>query len=304
MKKKMLTILLASMMATALFAGCEAAPATTDEPATTPDAQEVAPVDEEEPTEEADADSAVAAIQAKGELVMYTDAAFPPFEYIENNEVVGVDVEIAQALADELGVTLVVENVKFDTIVPSIDAGKADVGIAGMTITEDRKETVDFSDPYITSVQYIIVPEDSTVTVLEDLADMEIGVQLGTTSDFIISDAVNGVDEEDGTHTVGALEESEAEFIQYNNSIEAAQDLLNGRLGAVVADKLPAENIVANNEGLKCFELVYADGSTTDESYGIAIAQGSDLVEIANQVIADLTSSGKIDEFVLTHTGE
>lgn len=248
--------------------------------------------------------SGVEAIKAKGELVMYTDAAFPPFEYVENNEVMGVDADIAKAIADELGVTLKIENVKFDTIVPSVQGGKGDLGVAGITINDERKAAVDFSTPYITSVQYIIVPEASEAKVLEDLAGMEIGVQLGTTSDFVVSDAVNGIEEDDGSHTKGALEGTEAKCIQYANSIEAGQDLLNGRIGAVVADKLPAESIVASTQGLKCFELLYSDGSKTDESYGIAVAKGSDLLEVVNNVIKKLTDDGKIDEFVLAHTGE
>lgn len=266
MKKKLFAMLLSAMLLGTLAVGCDSSSTS---------------------------DSAVEAIQEAGVLIMYTDAAFPPFEYLgDSGDVYGVDVDIAQAIADELGVELQVENVVFDTIVASVQSGKADIGAAGMTITEERLEQVDFSTEYVTSVQYIIVPEDTDVTVLEDMAGFSIGVQTGTTSDFIISDEVEGV-----------LAGTDAECVWYDNSIEAGQDLLNGRIDAVVADQLPAENIVASNDGLKCFELVYEDGSVTDESYGIAVAQDSDLLDVVNQVIDELIADGTIDASIIAHTG-
>lgn len=273
MMKKILAVGLAAVMACGLFAGCGGST------------------------------NALEKIKEKGEIVMYTDAAFPPFEYVEGNEVKGVDVQIGEAIAEELGVELKVENVKFDSIVESVKTGKADFGAAGMTVTDERKEQVDFTNTYITSVQYIIVPEDADVETIEDLAGMQIGVQLGTTGDFIVSDEVNGYQDDDGNDVKGVLQDTGAAVNQYANAIEAAQDMLAGRMDAVVIDKLPAESIVNNNTGLKCFELVYSDGSTTDEEYAICIAKGNeDLLEIMNDVIQKLMDEGKIDEWVTDHS--
>ena len=238
-------------------------------------------------------------IKEAGEIVMYTDAAFPPFEYVEGQDVKGVDVEIGMEIAKELGVELKVENVKFDSIVASVQSGKAAFGAAGMTVTEERKKSVDFSNEYFTSVQYVICPEDKDFASLADLAGLKIGVQLGTTGDFLVSDAVNGYEGDDGNHVDGAIEGTGAECKQYANGIEAAQDMMNGRLDAVVLDKLPAESIVNNNDGLKCVALTDAD----PESYGICVAKDSDLLEVINTVIDRLIAEGKIDEFVVAHSG-
>jgi ABC-type amino acid transport substrate-binding protein len=273
MLKKILAIGLAAVMACGLFAGCGGTTNTLEK------------------------------IKEKGEIVMYTDAAFPPFEYVEGNEVKGVDVQIGEAIAEELGVELKVENVKFDSIVESVKTGKADFGAAGMTVTDERKEQVDFTNTYITSVQYIIVPEDAQVETLEDLAGKQIGVQLGTTGDLIISDEINGYKDDDGNDVKGVLQDTGAEVNQYTNAIEAAQDMLAGRMDAVVIDKLPAESIVNNNTGLKCLELVYADGTKTDEEYAICIAKDNeDLLEVMNDVIQKLVDEGKIDEWVNEHS--
>lgn len=290
--KKFFAIALAAALSCGLFAGCGETPAADGGNESTP------------ASGSASAGSAVEAIKERGELVMYTNAAFPPFEYLsdETSEPVGVDVDIAQAVADELGVELVVEDVDFDSIVPSIQSGKGDIGAAGMTVTPERLEQVDFSDTYATSVQYIIVPEATEVETVEDLAGMVIGVQQGTTGDMLIADEINGYENDEGEQVTGVLQDSGAEEVQYKSALEAAQDMLNGRVDAVVIDKMPAESIVANNEGLKCLELVYADGSKTDESYGICVAKGSDLVDVINDVIKQLQDEGKIDEFIVNHS--
>lgn len=289
--KKIFAIALAAVMACGMFAGCGESKDNGGQESTPASGSSVA-------------GSAVEAIKEKGKLVMYTNAAFPPFEYLsdETSEAVGVDVDIAQAIADELGVKLVVENVEFGSIVPSIQAGKGDIGAAGMTVTPEREKDVAFSSTYATSIQYIIVPEETEVKVVEDLAGMSIGVQSGTTGDIIINEEINGKEDENKNPVAGVLQDTGAEEVQYPSALEATQDLLNGRINAVVIDKMPAEALVAKNDGLKCVELVYADGSKTEESYGVCVAKGSDLLDVVNKVIKQLQDDGKIDEFMVNHS--
>lgn len=243
-------------------------------------------------------------IQKAGVLVMDTNAEFPPFEYVSGNEPVGVDIDIAQAIADKLGVELKVENVKFDAALTAVSTGKADLAIAGITVTEERQKSVDFSDPYTESVQYIIVPEDSDVTVLEDLAGKKIGVQTGTTGDLVCSDQVNGYQDDDGNDVQGCLQDTGASVVQYNSALEAATDMKNGKVDAVVIDKLPAENITSVNEGFKCMELTYNGGETTNEQYAVAVTKGNtELLEVVNEVLKEMQEDGSLEESILHHTG-
>ncbi len=246
----------------------------------------------------------VDAIKESGELVIFTNAAFPPFEYRADGKPAGVDMDIAAAIAEELGVELVIQDVKFDTIITSVQSGKGALGIAGITVTDERKESVDFSITYATSVQYVIVPADAQVNTIEDLAGMKIGVQLGTTGDFIISDEVNGTEDDDGNHVKGVLEGTGASVIAYNNANLAAAAMKEGKCQAVVIDKLPAQIIEDNYDGaFKALELVYADGSSTDEEYAIAIAKGNTtLIEVVNNVLNRLQDEGKIAEWIVTHS--
>lgn len=243
-------------------------------------------------------------IKERGELVVYTNAEFPPFEYLANGKPVGVDIDIAQAIADELGVDLKVENVKFDTIISSVQSGKASMGAAGITVTDERKESVDFSVTYTTSTQYVILPTETEFKDITSLKGMNIGVQLGTTGDFVISDEVNGYKDDDGKDVKGVLQDTNAKVTTYNNANLAAEALKSGKIQAVVIDKLPAELISKNSEGkLKAVELVYEDGSNTEESYAICVAKGNDtLLEAVNKVIKKLLDTGKIDEFIVTHS--
>ena len=241
----------------------------------------------------------VESIKNSGSIVMYTDAAFPPFEYMEGENAMGVDVEIGMEIAKALGVELKVENVKFDSIVGGIQSGKAAFGAAGITITDERKESVDFSIEYYTSVQYIIMKEDADYKNISDLGGKTIGVQLGTTGDILVSEAVNGSEDDNGEHVTGSLEGSDAECKQYANAIEASQDLVNGRIDAVVVDKLPAESIVNNNTGLKCVKAEDAE----PEAYGICVAKGNDeLLQVINDTLQKLIDEGKSDEYVVAHS--
>lgn len=295
-KMKKFGKIMAALMAGALMVGCFAGcGGNGDDTASTGDA--------------AAAGDLLARIKAKGELVMSTNAQFPPFEYLgDDGSVAGVDVDIAQAIADKIGVKLTVKDGEFNAVISEVQSGKSDVGLAGMTVTQERAEQVDFSDSYFTSIQYFIVKEGSDIKTVEDLAGKKVGVQLGTTGDFLMDEANKGVDEDDGTHTKGVLEDNNAEVVQMKSAIEATQDLINGRLDAVIIDKLPAESLVAQNEGkgLTCFELTYADGSKTDEYYAVAVPKGEDsasLLQLINEVIKELNANGALQESINKHSG-
>lgn len=243
-------------------------------------------------------------IKKNGVLTVYTNAEFPPFEYMADNKEVGVDMQIAQAIADELGVKLEIKNVKFDTILSSISSGKGSIGLAGISVTDERSKEVDFSTDYALSKQYIIMKNDAQISTIEDLKGKKIGVQLGTTGDIIISEAINGTDDEKTKeHTKGILEGSNAQVTQYSSAADAAVAMNSGKVDVVVVDKLPAEIVANQYENFKAIEMLYADGSKTDESYAVCVAKGNkDLLDVVNKVVDKLISEGKIDQWIVDHT--
>lgn len=209
-------------------------------------------------------------------LVMATNAEFPPYEFYEGNEVVGIDAEIAAAIAEELGMELVIEDMAFASIISAVQSGKADIGVAGMTVTEDRLENVNFSDTYATATQVIIVVDGSEIQTADDLVGKTIGVQLGTTGDIFASDV------EDAT------------IEQYNKGFEAVQALSQGKVDAVIIDNEPAKEFVTEVEGLVILEEEFAV-----EEYAIAIAkENEELLEQINGALEQLKDSGKLDEIV------
>ena len=214
--------------------------------------------------------------QNKGDLVMATNAEFPPYEYHEGDKIVGIDVEICQAIADEMGRNLVIEDMAFDSVITSVYSGKADIGAAGLTITEDRLKNINFSTPYATAAQVIIVPEGSDIKSPDDLAGKKVGVQLGTTGDIYADD----------------IEDATVE--RYNKGYEAVQALLQGKIDAVMIDNEPAKVYVEQNP-----ERVIVDEAFTYEEYAIAISKNNDeLLAEVNDAIAKLKASGKLDEIV------
>ena len=241
------------------------------------------------------AEGKLAEIQSKGVLTICTDAAWAPFEYIgANGEPAGADIDLANYIADQLGVKLDIINCAFDSISTYLINGDADLSLSAMTITEERKETLDFSDPYTTAQQYIIVlAENDKVKVLDDLAGQNIGVHLGTTGDFLVSDEV----------MMGKLANTGANVAQYKFLTDAALALKNGELGAIVCDTMLAENIVAVNEGLKCFPLAYAEGEVEVEQLGIAMKKGdAEFVAKINEIIAPIIADGTIDKWLVEHS--
>ena len=227
-------------------------------------------------------------------LVVYTEAGFAPYEFLYKNEIVGVDIAIMQAVAKELGKELVINDVDFNTICTSVQNGKADVGAAGITIRPDRAEQVDFSIPYSSTEQYIIVPaSDDSIKTLEDLKGKKIGIQNGTTSDMLISDLIADKTLE-GT-----------EIIPYTSPAVAAASM--NKQAAVVTDKLTAQLIVANDSSLKTFPLVKADGTPAAEveEYGICVQKGNkELLDAINKVLEKLIADGTIDKWVAEYSAK
>ena len=277
MKKKMIALTMAALMAASLTAcgggAKETTAATTAADTTAADTADTTAAENAETSAEAAETEA-----AGGVLVMATNAEFPPYEYNDGGEIVGIDAEIAKAIAGELGMELEIEDIAFDSIIPEITSGKADMGLAGMTVTEDRKQSVDFSDTYAKASQKVIVKEDSEIASPDDLAGKIVGVQLGTTGDIYVSDL-----EADGT-TVE----------RYNKGFEAVQALSQGKIDAVVIDGEPAKTFVAQTEGLKILEE-----SFTDEEYAIAVKKGNtELLDKINGALKTLKENGTLDEIV------
>ncbi|MBQ1839335.1 MAG: basic amino acid ABC transporter substrate-binding protein [Ruminococcus sp.] len=213
-----------------------------------------------------------------GELHMATNAFFEPYEYYENDKIVGIDAEIAEAICDKLGYTLVIDDMDFDSIITAVQSGKADFGMAGMTVTEERKQAIDFTDTYTNAVQVIIVKEGSDkVKTKDDLKTAVIGVQMGTTGDIYVSDY-----EADG-----------ATIERFNKGADAVLALAQGKVDAVVIDNEPAKAFVAQNEG-----LVILDEPFENEEYAICVAKGSELTEKINGALAALKEEGKVDEII------
>lgn len=279
MKKKVLAITMAALMAASLTA-CGGGAKETTAAATIAEekAEDTTAAESKDETSAEAAETEAAKEAAGGKLVMATNAEFPPYEYHDGDAIVGIDAEIAKAIADELGMELEIEDIAFDSIIPEIVSGKADMGLAGMTVTEDRMQSVDFSDTYAKASQKIIVTEDSEIASPDDLKGVIVGVQLGTTGDIYVSDL-----EADGT-TVE----------RYSKGFEAVQALSQGKIDAVVIDGEPAKTFVAETEGLKILEE-----SFTDEEYAIAVKKGNtELLEKINGALKTLKDNGTLDEIV------
>lgn len=223
--------------------------------------------------------------ETKDTLTLATSADFPPYESIgDDGSYVGIDIEIAQAIADKLGKELVVENMDFDAIINSVSTGKADMGMAGLTVTDERLQSVDFSTSYATGVQAIIVAEGSPITSVDDLyaegASYKVGVQISTTADIYFSGDID-----DGLTTCTVE--------QYQTGADAVSSLTTGKIDAVIIDNEPAKSFVAANEGLKILDTKYAE-----EDYAIAFAKGSELTEEVNNALKELIADGTVQNII------
>lgn len=227
-------------------------------------------------------------------LTMATNAEFPPYEYWEGDKIVGIDAEIAALIADELGMELRIESIEFGSIVAGVETGKFDFGMAGMTVTEDRLKSVNFSTTYATGIQVIIVKEGSEITSPDDMAakaDLKIGVQQDTTGDiFSTSDFERDADGNDNGKEV---------VFRYNKGADAVQALVTGKVDCVIIDNEPAKAFVAANEGLKILEAEYAV-----EDYAICVSkENEDLLNKINAAIDKFQKNGKIDEIINKYIG-
>ena len=210
-------------------------------------------------------------------LTMCTNATFPPYEYYDGDKIIGIDAEIAQAIADKLGMELVIEDMEFNSIISYVNANDNAFGMAGMTVTEDRKKTVDFTTSYAKGIQSVIVKADSDIKSIDDLAGKKIGVQLTTTGDIYATD------------------EFGADFVtQYNKATDCVLGLTKGDVDAVIIDNAPAKVFVEQNEGLVLLDAAYAD-----EDYAIAVKKGdAELLEKLDTAITELIADGTVAKIV------
>lgn len=285
--KKYFALLLAGVMALSLAAcgGSSSAPAAPAETQTEEAAAE-APAEEKPEAEAPAAEETAAEVKTveAGKLHMATNAAFPPYEMIsDNGGFEGIDVEIATLIAQKLGLELVVDDMEFGSVITSVQGGKSDIAMAGLTVTEERKQNVDFTESYATGVQVIIVPEDSEIATVDDLAnDKMIGVQDGTTGYIYCSSPV-----EDGGY-------GEDHVTSYPNGAMAIEALKGGKVDAVVIDNEPAKAFVAANEGLKILDTEYII-----ENYAIGISKDNNgLRDAVNNTLKELIADGSVQLIV------
>lgn len=217
-------------------------------------------------------------------LIMATNATFPPYESYENGEIVGVDVDIAAAIAEKLGMKLVVEDMDFDAIIIAVSTGKADIALAGMTVTEERLQSVNFSTSYATGIQSVIVREGSPIASVDNLtaegAAYTVGVQEATTGDIYACDDLG-----------------EDRVYKYKSGNDAVQALLTGKVDCVIIDNEPAKAYVAQNEGLVILDTEYAV-----EDYAIAIAlDNTELLEKINAALEELIADGTVAQIIANY---
>ena len=219
-------------------------------------------------------------------LKMGSSCDFPPYEYYhdETGEIVGIDVEIAQAVCAKLGVELEIEDMQFDSIIAAVVSGKVDFGMSGFTVTEERKQNVDFSSTYTTAQQSVLVPADTTITTVDDLfnADNEfkIGVQIGTTGDLYIT----------GDVEAKGLKHSVERFNKYGDAVMA---LLSGKLDCMIVDDQVAISFAEANEGLSILDTAYAL-----EEYAICFPKNSELYASFNAALEELIADGTVQSII------
>lgn len=262
-KTRILALMLALALAVCAFAACGEKTPVVDEN-NTPDVNETT--------------NPVAKELGKNTLIMGTNAEFEPFEYHADNTIVGYDVDTANEIAAFAEMELQIEDMNFDSLIAALTTGKIDMILAGMSVTAEREEVVNFSNPYYRAAQVIIVPkEGATVASSADLAGKKIGVQEGTTGDAYVDETVES-----------------AELSRFKKAVDAAMDLTNGRLDAVVLDEQPAKRIVEQNDA-----LMILDEALTEEEYAIAVRKDNpELLAMINNALAEIEANGKKDELL------
>ena len=278
--KKALSLMTAAALVLSLAAcGSTASSAASSEAASSEAASSEAASSEAASSEAAsETETAELTTVEPGKLIMSTNAAFPPYEMTtDSGEFEGIDVETAQAIADKLGLELQIDDMDFDAALLAVQQGKSDMVMAGVTVTDERQNVMDFTDSYATGIQSIIVKEDSDIASVDDLAGKKIGTQRGTTGYLYCTDDFG-----------------DENVVAYDNGLTAVQMLNNGQVDCVVIDNAPAKEFVAANPGLKLLDTAYVE-----ENYAIGVGKGNtELKDAINTALEELKADGTLQAIV------
>ena len=278
--KKALSLMTAAALVLSLAACGSTASSAASSEAASPEAASSDAASSEAASSEAASETETAELSTvePGKLIMSTNAAFPPYEMTTDaGEFEGIDIETAQAIADKLGLELQIDDMDFDAALLAVQQGKSDMVMAGVTVTDERQNVMDFTDSYATGIQSIIVKEDSDIASVDDLAGKKIGTQRGTTGYLYCSDDFG-----------------DENVVAYDNGLTAVQMLNNGQVDCVVIDNAPAKEFVAANPGLKLLDTAYVE-----ESYAIGIGKGNtELKDAINTALEELKADGTLQAIV------
>lgn len=278
--KKALSLMTAAALVLSLAACGSTASSAASSEAASPEAASSDAASSEAASSEAASETETAELSTvePGKLIMSTNAAFPPYEMTtDSGEFEGIDIETAQAIADKLGLELQIDDMDFDAALLAVQQGKSDMVMAGVTVTDERQNVMDFTDSYATGIQSIIVKEDSDIASVDDLAGKKIGTQRGTTGYLYCSDDFG-----------------DENIVAYDDGLTAVQMLNNGQVDCVVIDNAPAKEFVAANPGLKLLDTAYVE-----ESYAIGIGKGNtELKDAINTALEELKADGTLQAIV------
>ena len=278
--KKALSLMTAAALGLSLAACGSTASSAASSEAASPEAASSDAASSEAASSEAASETETAELSTvePGKLIMSTNAAFPPYEMTtDSGEFEGIDIETAQAIADKLGLELQIDDMDFDAALLAVQQGKSDMVMAGVTVTDERQNVMDFTDSYATGIQSIIVKEDSDIASVDDLAGKKIGTQRGTTGYLYCSDDFG-----------------DENVVAYDNGLTAVQMLNNGQVDCVVIDNAPAKEFIAANPGLKLLDTAYVE-----ESYAIGVGKGNtELKDAINTALEELKADGTLQAIV------
>ena len=278
--KKALSLMTAAALVLSLAACGSTASSAASSEAASPEAASSDAASSEAASSEAASETETAELSTvePGKLIMSTNAAFPPYEMpTDSGEFEGIDIEPAQAIADKLGLELQIDDMDFDAALLAVQQGKSDMVMAGVTVTDERQNVMDFTDSYATGIQSIIVKEDSDIASVDDLAGKKIGTQRGTTGYLYCSDDFG-----------------DENVVAYDDGLTAVQMLNNGQVDCVVIDNAPAKEFIAANPGLKLLDTAYVE-----ESYAIGIGKGNtELKDAINTALEELKADGTLQAIV------
>ena len=278
--KKALSLMTAAALVLSLAACGSTASSAASSEAASPEAASSNAASSEAASSEAASETETAELSTvePGKLIMSTNAAFPPYEMTtDSGEFEGIDIETAQAIADKLGLELQIDDMDFDAALLAVQQGKSDMVMAGVTVTDERQNVMDFTDSYATGIQSIIVKEDSDIASVDDLAGKKIGTQRGTTGYLYCSDDFG-----------------DENVVAYDDGLTAVQMLNNGQVDCVVIDNAPAKEFIAANPGLKLLDTAYVE-----EDYAIGVGKGNtELKDAINTALEELKADGTLQAIV------